>query len=141
MGGLTVTRSNLAPLALSRTNSHAAFSASVLDARYATAGLSWMSSMVTGFQEASLKVVAGSVTLAASRMAAKDEVTTTRRTEGADRAMALRTPVVPMTAGSMRSFLGSAVAEGGVGQQVFRSCAGRERTGSLLPWGAQTYLS
>lgn len=108
MGGLTVTRSNLAPLALSPTKSHAAFSASVLDARYAYAGLSLMSSMVMGFQEASVKLTLGSVIFVASMMAAKDDVTTTRFTEGADLAMALSMPVVPMTAGSMRSFLGSA---------------------------------
>lgn len=108
MGGLTVTRSNLAPLALSPTKSHAAFSASVLEARYAYAGFTWMSLMVMGFQEASVNLTLGSVTLVASMMAAKDEVTTTRFTEGADLAMALRMPVVPMTAGSMRSFLGSA---------------------------------
>jgi hypothetical protein len=42
-------------------------------------------------------------------MAAKDDVTTTRRTEGAERAMARRMEVVPTTAGSMSSFLASAV--------------------------------
>lgn len=66
-----------------------------------------MSARVTGFHEASVKVVDGSASLAASRMAAKDEVTTTRRTAGAARATARRRPVVPLTAGSIRSFWGS----------------------------------
>lgn len=65
--------------------------------------------MVTGFQEASLKVWFGSVILFSSKMAAKDEVMTTRRTVGAERAMALRMPVVPLTAGSMSSVLGSSL--------------------------------
>lgn len=112
-GGLTVTRSNFAPLDLSLRKSHAAFSARVFEARYATPGPLWMSARVTGFHDASLKVVAGSVNFDASRIAAKEEVTTTRRTEGADRAIALRIPVVPMTAGSMRSFWGSAGGRNG----------------------------
>jgi hypothetical protein len=36
-------------------------------------------------------------------MAAKDEVMTTRRTEGAELAIAFKMPVVPITAGSMSS--------------------------------------
>lgn len=108
MGGLTVTTSNLALFAGSFTKSQAAFSASFLDARYAVALSLWMSASVTGFQDFSEKTVFGSVTLASSRMAAKDEVTTTRFTEGAERAMALRMPFVPFRAGSMRPVLGSA---------------------------------
>jgi len=41
--------------------------------------------------------------LLSSRMAAKDDVTTMRRTAGAERATALRIDVVPMTAGSTSS--------------------------------------
>lgn len=63
--------------------------------------------MVTGFQDFSVKVVLGSFIFEASRMAAKDEVMTTRFTAGADLAMASRMLVVPMTAGSIRSFWGS----------------------------------
>lgn len=66
-----------------------------------------MSSMVTGFQVFSEKTCDPSVNLASSRTEAKDEVMTTRFTPGAEAWRALRIPVVPMTAGSMRSFLGS----------------------------------
>jgi hypothetical protein len=48
------------------------------------------------------------VKCASSRIEAKDEVMTTRFTPGAVAWRALRMPVVPMTAGSIRSFLGSA---------------------------------
>lgn len=47
------------------------------------------------------------MTFASSMMAAKEEVMTTRRTEGAKRVMALRMPVVPLTAGEINSFWGS----------------------------------
>jgi hypothetical protein len=67
-----------------------------------------MSSMPSGFQLASEKVCEASVSLPSVRMAAKDEVTTMRLTEGAERLTALRMPVVPTTAGSMSSVLGSA---------------------------------
>lgn len=42
-------------------------------------------------------------------MEAKEEVMTTRVTEGAEALRALRMPVVPITAGSTRSFFGSAI--------------------------------
>ena len=54
-----------------------------------------------------MKVWEGSVTFASSMMAAKEEVMTTRRTEGAKRVMAWRMPVVPLTAGEISSFWGS----------------------------------
>jgi hypothetical protein len=40
-------------------------------------------------------------------IAAKDEVRMTRFTVGANALMALRIPVVPLTAGSMKSLIGS----------------------------------
>lgn len=64
--------------------------------------------MVLGFQDASEKVWLGSWNLVSSRMEAKDEVMTTRRTDGAERLRARRMPVVPTTAGAMSSVSGSA---------------------------------
>jgi len=81
-----------------------------------------MSARVTGFQEDSEKVVVGEVMRDSSMMAAKDEVMTTRRTVGAERAMAERIEVVPMTAGSMSSFWGSL---GGVCVSVWGGLGGR----------------
>jgi hypothetical protein len=69
-----------------------------------------MSLTVTGFQLASEKVVEGSVSLSSSRIEANDDVMTTRLTDGAEACRALRMPVVPITAGSTRSFLGSATS-------------------------------
>lgn len=67
-----------------------------------------ISSIVTGFQVFSEKTCEPSVKCASSRIEAKDDVMTTRFTPGAEAWRALRIPVVPMTAGSIRSFLGSA---------------------------------
>jgi hypothetical protein len=68
-----------------------------------------MSAAVSGFQLSSEKVWEGSERWASSMMAAKEEVTTTRRTWGADLLRALRMPVVPLMAGSRSSFWGSPV--------------------------------
>ncbi|CRJ94741.1 hypothetical protein BN1723_008576 [Verticillium longisporum] len=57
----------------------------------------------------SVKILVGSVTRASSMMEANEDVMTTRLTPGAERWRAWRMAVVPMTAGSMRSFFGSAV--------------------------------
>jgi hypothetical protein len=67
-----------------------------------------MSASVTGFHDVSEKVVAGSATCASLRMAAKEDVMTTRRTVGAEAVMARRIEVVPVTAGVISSFWGSA---------------------------------
>lgn len=73
----------------------------------AVAGERWMSARVTGFQEDSVNVVVGELMRASSMMAANEDVMTTRRTVGAERWMADRMDVVPMTAGSMSSVWGS----------------------------------
>jgi hypothetical protein len=77
-------------------------------ARYADAGLACASASVMGFQEDSEKVVAGSARRDSSRMAANEEVMTTRRTVGAEVVMERRRAVVPITAGSMSSWMSSA---------------------------------
>ena len=68
-----------------------------------------MSSLVTGFQLFSVKVWLGSVRRSSSSMAAKEEVTITLLTLGAECLMALRMEVVPIRAGSTISVWGSAV--------------------------------
>lgn len=90
------------------TKSHAAFSASVFDRRYAVAGELCRSSILTGFQDFSVKVCEPSEMWASSRTEANEEVTMTLLTVGADRLMALRMLVVPTSAGSISSFWASA---------------------------------
>ena len=62
------------------------------------------SSQVTGFQFCSLYTFG---CFFAFTIAAKEDVMTTRFTDGAEALMALRIPVVPLIAGSKKSFTGS----------------------------------
>lgn len=101
MGGLMVSMVKFG-FSFSR-NSHAAFSASVLLARYAWTVDSSAPSRVIGFQSASEYAWPGRLPLYGSTMAAKDDVITTLFTVGALFLIDLRMPVVPMTAGSSRS--------------------------------------
>lgn len=66
-----------------------------------------MSARTTGFHEASVKVVEGPI-VEGSIMEAKEDVTTTWVTVGAWDLMVRRMEVVPLTAGSTTSVLGSA---------------------------------
>lgn len=85
------------------TKSQAAFSAKVLLARYPMAGLSCASSAVIGFQSSSEYVCPGQNPLLPFTIAAKEDVITTCLTVGALFFIDFRMPVVPMTAGSIRS--------------------------------------
>lgn len=62
---------------------------------------------VSGFQEDSEKVALGFVKSSSDRMAAKEDVMTTRLTDGADRLTASRMPRVPLSAGVIISFWAS----------------------------------
>jgi hypothetical protein len=84
--------------------SHAAFSAKVLLARYPVIGFSSASSRVIGFQSASEYVCPGQKPFEGSTIAAKEDVITTCFTEGAFFLIDFKIPVVPITAGSSRSY-------------------------------------
>lgn len=86
-------------------NSHAAFSANVLLARYPYMGLSRASSGVMGFQSSSEYTWSGQLPLGPFTIEAKDEVMTTCFTVGAFFLIDFSMPVVPMTAGSSKSCL------------------------------------
>lgn len=106
------------------TNSHAAFSANVLLARYPIMGFSVASSCVIGFQSSSEYACPGQKPLLPFTMAANEDVMTTFLTEGYTASLAcewkmctlqiqhtalflidFKMPVVPMTAGSIRSLV------------------------------------
>lgn len=80
-----------------------------------------MSSRPSGFHDFSENVVLGSVRCFSLMMEAKDEVTTTRFTDGAERFSALRMPVVPITAGSISSVLGSSKTQSTTLASFFRA--------------------
>lgn len=85
------------------TKSHAAFSANVLLARYPIMGFSCASSIVIGFQSSSEYVCPGQNPFGPLTRAAKEDVMTTCLTVGALFLIDFKIPVVPITAGSMRS--------------------------------------
>lgn len=96
------------------TNSHAAFSANVLLARYPIIAFSCASSCVIGFQSSSEYTCPGQKPLLPFTIAANEDVITTCLTDGALFLIDLRIPVVPITAGSIRSCLVS---------RLFPSCS------------------
>jgi hypothetical protein len=87
------------------TNSHAAFSANVLLARYPATGSASASCCVMGFQSSSEYTCPGQKPFDGFTIAAKDDVMTTCFTVGAFFLIDFKMPVVPMTAGSSKSCL------------------------------------
>ena len=101
MGGLMVDKLKLGFSFLIK--SHAAFSANVLLARYPIDGFSSACSAVMGFQSSSEYVCPGQNPWDALIIAANEDVITTCLTVGALFFIDFKIPVVPMTAGSIRS--------------------------------------